>query len=263
MKPLIRSKLIWALLIFLQFSFLTVEDLYSQSGAEYLDAAEKTAGWLSSIVQEKNDGLCWPASDISTYNTPGLCTGAAGVGLFYLKLYQVTGKSSYLDIAEKVGDYIYYEHRYVNMHGPDWFTGAASGGEYFLALFKETGKSEYLQKAEYFAEWLIDNKYTGGGGYYWKHYPEFEKIYTGIAHGAAGIGLFFLNLYEQAHNPLYLEYAEKALVWMSNHIVRFDVNSIGWKRLTTDNFAYHLWCGGSTGIVFLPRSKKDIDTIQF
>ena len=250
MKP--PGCLYFILLIFLSITLNLVifSDLFSQTGMEYLAAAEKTANWLIALTEEQYDGFCWPESDINSLKTPGLCNGAAGTGLFFLKLYKVTGNTFYLNVAEKAGKYIYYEHTGVNMYGPDSFFGAASGGNYFLDLFKEAGKDEYLEKAKYFAGWLIDNKYTEGGGYFWKHSPDYQKIYPGIAHGTAGIGLFFLKIYEQTLDTQYLEYAEKAFLWMTNHIIRFDENSIGWKRLNTDDFAYHLWCGGSTGIIF-------------
>ena len=233
-------------------NILTPSDIFPQTAETYLSAAEKAAHWLTSLENEEQicDGLSWPTSELNDYATPGLCNGAAGIGRFFLKFYLVTGDEEYLEKARRAGNYIYHEHRYVNMHGPDWFNGAASGGDYFLELYKTTQESDYLEKAKYFADWLFQNKYVENDGYYWKHYPDFPKIYTGIAHGAAGIGLFFLNLYEQSQESKYLDYAEKAFYWMCIHTVRFDETSIGWKRLTRDDDAYHLWCGGSTGIVF-------------
>ena len=248
------------IVILLNFSVSIYSNVYSQGGQAYLAAAEKTANWLISMENQEYDcdGLSWPWSDVNDFASPGLCSGTAGVGLFFLNLYQATGDTLYLEKAKRAANYIYHEHRYVYMYGPDWFTGAASGGHYFLELYKETKESDHLEKAKFFADWLFQNKYVENGGYYWKHSPDFTKIYTSIAHGAAGIGLFFLNLFEQSQESKYLEYAEKAFDWLKNHTVQFGEASIGWKRLTRDNHAYHLWCGGSTGIVFFLKKLYEL-----
>ena len=246
-------KLFTSLFPLYMLNILITSEVFSQTAETYLSAAEMAANWLTSLEnQEQNcDGLSWPISDLNNNTTPGLCSGVAGIGRFFLKLYQMTGNESYWEKARRAGNYIYYYHSSMYMGGPDWFDGAASGGDYFLNLYSETREVDLLNKAKYFADWLFQNKEVDGGGYYWIRFPDApERLYTGIAHGTAGIGLLFLNLYEQSQESKYLDYAEKTFTWMCNHIIRFDGISIGWKRLTWDDDAYHLWCGGSTGIIF-------------
>ena len=253
MKRLNTKKVVFLILLFLAINQVFLSNVFSQKGNVYLSAAKKTANWLSSLEYEESncDGLSWPYSDVELDDrTQGLCNGAAGIGLFFMKLFKTTGDSIYLQKSIKAGNYIYNESKYVYMPGPDWFSGAAGGGDYFIKLYEITNENAHLEKAEFFAEWLIENKYVFGGGYYWKHSPDFPKTYTGIAHGAAGIGMFFLNLYEYTNNYVHLEHAEKAFDWMKYYSVNIDPNSIGWKRLTDDKIENNLWCGGSTGIIF-------------
>lgn len=204
MKHFFFQKVTISILILFTYAQLTISVTFPYDEI-YLSTATKAANWLISMAREERtcDGLSWPESNSNSYRTPGLCTGAAGIGLFFLKLYESTGNALYLEKAKLAANYIYHEHKYVNMNGPDWFFGSASGGDYFLALYRVTQEEDYLNKAKYFAYWLYHNKYVEGDGYYWKHYPDFPKIYTGIAHGAAGIGMFFLSLYEHSQDSTY------------------------------------------------------------
>lgn len=181
----------------------------------------------------------------------GMDEGSAGIGEFLLKLHQATLDAQYLQMAEQASNHVYAEYQKRNFNGPDWLAGAAGGGSFFLEIFRTTGDTLYLDRAEFTARWLINNVYSDGTGYYWRHSPTFPKLYTGIAHGAGGIGMFFLGLFAETRDSLYLRYAEGALRWAEQFTVQLGPSSIGWKRLTTDAVPYHLWCGGSTGMVFI------------
>jgi len=249
-------KRIWAitaLVVSIQaYQIVSASPANAQDHSDYLTAAIEAANWLTSveIYEHTCQGLSWPTSDYDNTKQTGLSLGAAGIGTFFLRLYQVTDYPEYLERARRASNWVYSEYQRGNWYGPDWLAGAASGGNFFLDLFKETGDILFLEEAEFVAGWLIETAYHEDSGCYWKHFPTFEKIYTGIAHGAAGIGIFFLNLFEQSGKVEYLQHAEGAFNWLIKHTIRFDEDSIGWKRLTRDDFAYHLWCGGSTGILF-------------
>jgi hypothetical protein len=234
------------------FHLTLIENVFSQIKNDYLSTAIKTANWLISMEHEELscDGLSWPCSNISDMKFSGLDQGTAGIGLFFLQLYFVTHDSLYLNKTLRAANYAYQEYSRGNLYGHDWLAGAAGGGDFFIALYKATKDIKHLQKAEQIAEWLIYEVISDEKGYYWRHYPDFPKLYTGIAHGGAGIGLFYLNLFEQTNNEKYLEIAKGAFNWIFQYTVIFDDSSLGWKRLTTDSYVYHLWCGGSTGIIF-------------
>lgn len=223
---------------------------HCQTREDCLETAKEAAAWIKSVAVPSVQGLAWPRSSASGMWMTGLDEGSAGIGEFLLRLYQDTQDMQYLDMAEKASNYVYTEYQKGNYYGPDWLAGAAGGGTYFLDLFRVTGDHRYLDRAKSVAGWLIDNVYTDSAGYYWRHSPALPNIYTGVAHGAAGIGLFFLGLFTETGDSLYLRYAEGALTWTRQFTVNLGDSAIGWKRLSTDKVPYHLWCGGSTGMVF-------------
>ena len=242
-------------LILFQLIFFVSSILLAQNGKSYLSAAQKIASWLDGQehIIDVNQSA-WPVSNINKNYPTGMDEGTNGIGTFYLELYKATKNNSYLAKAIKAANYTYEYSKKYGTNGPDWIGGAAGSGDFLVSLYMETKDTTLLNKAKYFGDYLISTAYTESGGYYWKHGPTFPKIYTGFAHGAAGIGYFFLNLYQATSNVSYLDAAEKALIWLKQHYIRLDDNAIGWKRLTYDDFVYHQWCGGSVGIlIFLDK----------
>ena len=218
---------------------------------ELLDGAVAAAAWLKTMEHKEagGTGMSWPMSDQRSERRTGLDAGAAGIGTFYLRLYTATGEPSYLANAEAAGRFI--ETRYLDgdFFGPDWLSGAASGGTFALNLYEATGTEDYLDLARLAADQLIATATSVEGGYHWDHLPGTTKVYTGIPHGAAGIGLFFLDLYEHTGDAVHLEYAEGAYRWADRYSIMLASGAKGWKRLVTDTRIYILW-SGSTGMIW-------------
>ena len=237
------------------FTFLFVFQtsiINAQNSIEYLDAAKNISNWLSTQeIKNTSTEVAWRISNITEYSSVNITNGSAGIALFYLKLYKATNENDYLEKAVKASNHIYNICKNQMNIGPDWISGAAGCGDFMVALYKVTGNSVYLEKAKYFADYLNKTKYEDDGGYYWKRSPTFPKTYTGFAHGAAGISYFFLNLYQVSNDPIYLKIAEKSFKWLEHYTIEFNGDALGWKRLTTDDFAYHQWCGGTVGIMRL------------
>lgn len=79
--------------------------------------------------------------------------------------------------------------------------GTAGVGEYFLQLYKQKQKPEYLLFARHMAEFTRSKAVEEAGGLKFPHAEnnrERDVVYaqTGYMTGAAGIGMFFLHLYE-------------------------------------------------------------------
>ena len=78
------------------------------STEDYVKFAEQTANWIKTTGKAGRFGKLWNQSPDSKENyddypmlTPkSLYGGSAGVGLFYLRLYQVTKKDEYLEEAK-------------------------------------------------------------------------------------------------------------------------------------------------------------------
>jgi lantibiotic modifying enzyme len=216
----------------------------------YLDTALEVSNYLTSLERPQAIGIAWPASDQpATYVSTGVSDGAAGIGFFYLRLYQVTGDPAFLDKAGKAADFVDHEYRNGIYGNYDWLSGVAGGGEFFLALYSETADPAALDRATYAGNWLVSNALSGANGYHWE-FPGLTNIYTSLAHGAGGVALFLAHLYRQTGDPKYLQYAEGAVRWLRQYTVPLPNSAIGWKRLTTDT-TYNGWCGGSAGVYFI------------
>ena len=89
-----------SLLTLYMLNLFAASEVFPQTAQTYLIAAEKAANWLTSMENEEQNcnGLSWPTSELNDDATPGLCNGAAGIGRFFLKLYQIKGEESYLDV---------------------------------------------------------------------------------------------------------------------------------------------------------------------
>jgi hypothetical protein len=222
------------------------------TAAPYLDTALQVSNYLASLEQPQAVGTAWPASDQpGAYMSTGVVDGAAGIGFFYLRLYQVTGDAAYLDKARQAADFVDDQYRNGGIYGNyDWLSGVAGGGEFFLAMYSETGDPAFLDSATFAGDWLVGDAIVDANGYHWE-FPGITNVYTSLAHGAGGVALFLSHLYRQTNNPSYLQYAEGAVRWLSQYTVPLGDSAIGWKRLTTDTVTYNGWCGGSAGVYFI------------
>ena len=222
------------------------------TAAPYLDTALQVSNYLISLERPQASGIAWPASDQpGSYMSTGVVDGAAGIGFFYLRLYQVTGNAAFLAKARQAASYVDYQYRNGGIFGNyDWLSGVAGGGEFFLAMYSETGDPAFLDSATFAGDWLAGDAIAGANGYHWV-FPGITNVYTSLAHGAGGVALFLTRLYRQTGNPLYLQYAEGAVRWLGQYTVPLGPSAIGWKRLTTDTVTYNGWCGGAAGVYFI------------
>lgn len=137
----------------------------------------------------------------------GIYSGPAGAGIYALALYKHVSDPRYIEFAEKLGEDIILSSK--RDKSGLWLTEDtdifSDGGYvlYFISLYKATGARKYLDIARDYASHIHDSAipYEGGGAYYKAN--DIEKvgmpkgsIYTGFAHGSAGIGFLFAVLYE-------------------------------------------------------------------
>lgn len=141
---------------------------------DYIKIAEETARWIKTTEKITPYGKRWnqspdSAEDFSDYpmlTEKALYGGSAGVGLFYLRLYQATGKEEYLSEAKAAAEDIiatdegsaFYENTLKNAKGtkdklvhvknmPGWIIGyynGPTGSAYLvLKLYEVTGEERY------------------------------------------------------------------------------------------------------------------------
>ena len=149
--------------------------LFRQYGTEdYVRIAEEAAMWIKSNERKTPHGKRWNQSpdsseDFSDYpmlTEKSIYGGSAGIGLFYLRLYQVTKKDEYLQEAKAAADDIiatdegvdFYLNILNNTKGtedkrvhvknmPGWIigyhNGPAGGGHLALKLYELTKEDKY------------------------------------------------------------------------------------------------------------------------
>lgn len=147
---------------------------------DYIEIAEQAAAWISSNEVETANGLVWiqsPDSDEDFTDYPmltpkSLYGGSAGIGLFFIRLYQATKKNEYLEKAKKAIDNI---------------VATDEGVQFYTKILNAENKE---------ADKLIHVKNMPG----WK---------IGYYNGPAGGAYLALKLYEITSEEKYKEYVMK------------------------------------------------------
>ena len=180
--------------------------IFKRNTAEdYLQAAIDTAEWIDTLAIKTEHGRIWKAlpdgqdgygADVPLFTSKSMYDGSAGIGIFFIRLYEATGDSRWLTEAEKAAAHIiatqvdakwYDETLNSEVKGiipvPGWAAGPYNGpvGEaYFLDdLYKVTGKQEYhdfvlrtanilleiLKHDEKGAHWSEQEDITADGGF--------------------------------------------------------------------------------------------------
>ncbi len=200
--------------------------LFQQTGnLTWLDFAKGAAQWLISQAEPSGGGYRWLGNNTGTDHYTGQDNGAAGIGTFFLDMFEGTGNATYLDYAKGAAQWLISikwpgEFCWAQREGgtnQELCTGQSEGnagiGTFFLDLFSHTGNLTYLTVTEGVAGWLqkIKKEYNG---FYWNTYSTLKIISSGWAGGAAGIGTFFLDVFQSTGNQTYLDYANSAAQWL-------------------------------------------------
>lgn len=208
--------------------------LFKEYEAEdYVAIAEETARWIKTTEKITPFGKRWEQSpdseeDFSDYpmlTEKALYGGSAGVGLFYLRLYQVTGKEEYLleakaaaaDIIATDEGKAFYENTLEHTKGtvdklvhvknmPGWKIGYYNGptGRAYLVLklYEVTGEKAYKDYVVKAAEDLLAAAKKAPEGIYWSE--------QGDLCGDAGFATYLISVWELTKDIKYLD-AAKAL----------------------------------------------------
>lgn len=197
---------------------------------DYISIAEESAAWIKTTERKTEFGKRWVQSpdsedDFSDYpmlTEKALYGGSAGIGLFYLRLYQVTGKDEYLSEAKAAAADIiatdegveFYEKTFQpkkvadklihvkNM--PGWMAGyynGPTGSAYLiLKLYELTADEQYKAYAIKVADDLLLAAKTAPEGIYWSEQNDLC--------GDAGFVTYLVSVYEITKDTKYLDAAK-------------------------------------------------------
>lgn len=222
----------------------------------YLDAAKQGMKWVVHRCREIP----------SDYYA--LFTGRLGVSTSLLRMYQVLGEKSYLDNALEIARSCkngLESPRQVN----DLLNGAAGALVGLLHLHAASNEEWLLDAANGYAKVLFENAFTGPKGLYWDRSPQTICGLCGYSHGAAGMGMAFLECGNYLKNPSYYTLAELAFLYENVH---FNSETGNWpdlrngvysdedrekheKAFAEENWEFfttggdmNAWCHGAAGI---------------
>lgn len=212
---------------------------------ELLSAVLETEKWLSKYEVKGDVGMCWPIKPGEENPIGGLLqddrslyAGAAGIALFYLRLYLVTKSKEYLLKAQAGIDYVIANYkgtsefetsgnpmegcRVGHLNGP-------TGGAYVAELlYENTGLTHYRDFAIAVTEDLIASAKEQDGGITW------NGEYGIIAEG--GLVLYLLYAYITFQDRKYLEAAKKAGQFIANKAEEAPGGGYRWYAMPTDTF---------------------------
>ena len=237
---------------------------------------------IKNAIPDNKSGLKWNYSGTSTSGFYfGYGYGAAGIGDFFLDLYNQTSNKTYLNIAIQAYDYI-YSHGITNgtlyktffkepgyifwtksetdyIVYPGFKYGNAGISNFFLNLYLATMNDTYLKSAEQslsiFPATAIKAQTADSSqkGIYWGYSFYDPTPIADIMYGNVGIASTFLNAYQVTHNTSYLDIATKSLLWVLSQSAFTDNTTSGQRyfRYSPDPiypYTYTGYLGGASGI---------------
>lgn len=197
------------------FNLFTTED--------YLNAAVDTAAWLKEYEIDTPYGKIWrrtPEGDDQVLSQDILFTekcmygGSSGIGVFYLRLYEVTGNEEYLQTAEAAASHITATYTGVRSYAEipqiqrrerpaGWaigFHNGAAGEAVFLELlYRVVPRQKYLDFIIRVADDYLANAIQEDAGIRWSEASDLSAD--------GGITAFLLLVYRRTKDEKYLRAA--------------------------------------------------------
>lgn len=164
--------------------------------------------------------------DFGPRSSPDIISGAAGAGIFLLKLHSINKNRTYLDGALKLGDFL-IERAEPQEHGVKWKTfddnpaidyyfvgfshGPAGIGYYLERLYQVTKVQkyhDYAMKAQDYIESIAvhEKNYVK---WYHEELARKTRFSSQWCHGAPGMNPFFLVMYQDTKDRRFLDWIEQ------------------------------------------------------
>lgn len=198
-----------------------------------VQVAEKAAVWVISQAISEDGGYKWQwvgSRGLIAYQS-NVQWGSAGFGKFFLRLYETTGNSLYLDYAKGAAKWVIskaipdsggykWAHPDDDIPSPGWWLSPTVSGiaEFLLAMYQTTGELIFLDYAKGAAKWLMAMAYWGEPGCFIPYNPPDEygsQAAHGIAPGREAYTVtFLLHMYQETKDAAYLPYIEGTATWL-------------------------------------------------
>jgi lantibiotic modifying enzyme len=170
---------------------------------------------------------------------PGLAAGVAGMAWAMLEIGEAERAEAILSKG--------VDHPLLATSA-SLYHGAAGWGMANLKFWLTTGKGAYVDQAMHAGEMILAQALEGSAGLFW---PEPDgQIPLGLAHGAAGIGLYFLYLFAATGQARWKELAIKSFDHDIAQAVEQKWGGWSWRkwRESEANIVCPYWEYGSAGM---------------
>lgn len=169
-------------------------ELWRATGeSRYRRLADQAARWLIECGEPSlrdGSGMNWPLAHGNDDRWFFWCHGAAGIGLFFLRAWELTGDLEYRQVAAAAARTIAVAGR---RGGPTLCHGVAGNGDMLLAAHRVLGDPAWLEAAADCAELVQLYALPRPDGVVWP--AEFPGVITpDYMVGYAGVGAFLLRL---------------------------------------------------------------------
>lgn len=231
------------------------------SSNAYVEAAEAAAKWISRFEVKKEKGKSWELSSGEGYSEGDslaekltdrtLYSGAAGIGYFFVQLYEATGKDEYLQEAVEAGEYLLDTYTPQLGEKPGIHTGLSGEGLFAELLYKKTGVQKYLDYARKAGDAVYEYAVKENGRAHWYNLIDYMGDGSTVA--------YWIHLAQITGDNKYLGYARETLDYIISLAVENEDGTVNWNFLEINNYFKNLPAGGlipnfahgTAGIVYL------------
>lgn len=182
---------------------------------------------------------------------PGLYVGESGVGAALLRAGQVLQSTALIESAVERARLV----ASLPYGSPDLFNGTAGCLRFHLLVWDETQEQEHLQAAISCGQQLLAMAIRNEAQEFsWAIPPDYDslsgQIFTGYAHGAAGIADALLDLAEVTGDEQLLQAVQGVGKWLGRLAVPVldDESGLNWPGTEGGPATNAFWCHGAAGI---------------
>lgn len=237
-------------------------NIYKRNTADdYLKTAIDVAKWLKKNEVKKKVGKSWNISsgagskegdDLANKMTDrSIYSGAAGIGYFFIQLYEATNDKSYLDEAIAAGEYLLDTYDDDLGKKPGIHGGLTGEGFFAEALYKKTGEEKYHDYAIKTGDVVYQQATKANGTFHWEGFVDYM--------GDGSTVSYWLYLARLTGNQKYVQYAKEFLDYIITLKTDLPDGTVYWKFFDIHDYFGELPSGGilpnfahgTAGIVYL------------
>ncbi|MCM1171445.1 MAG: glycoside hydrolase family 88 protein [Clostridium sp.] len=227
----------------------------------YLNTALDVSKWLDANTVEKEYGKAWKISsgagnsggdDLAEKMTDrSIYSGAAGVGYFYIQLYEATGNKGFLEQAIAAGEYLLNTFTEELGKKPGIHGGLAGEGLFAELLYEKTKDIKYREYAIKAGDTIFEQATRKDDHFEWGGIPDYM--------GDGSIVAYWLYLYKLTKEEKYVEFAKEYLDYIISFHTKKEDGTVFWRFFDIHDYFPELPSGGilpnfahgTAGIVYL------------